>query len=422
MTYRPEFKTEITPEYLYRELERISQELELIRTGHYDITYVEPDKPRAGDIRYADGTRWNPGSGEGLYRYSIAGSWVKLNSEEVSVKDYGAVGDGVNDDTEAIQAAIDALASVQGGTVFFPVGFYLITDSLVISNGIMLRGEGSNASTSVIYADGMSTLPAITNTKYGVGVGNSQMAIRDLCIRGTAYGELEQAIALQGFWISIFNVHTINTNGTSGAIELLDSAFIGLRDVYMLGHASAGTAGTGYGLVLDGCTDIKAHIDVEGFAEGVRFTGGSHGNTVDVRAELCSGITIEITSCDDNDIIGTFHNCSARWVSLLGTSRNNRVRIRRGSDTNVPLSPVLIDTNTDDNFVDTDEAITNNTNDYQGRHGSLHHLGNSGYTGQAGLLRFGNYYVWVEAATGKLRIKSGAPGSDSDGTVVGTQT
>lgn len=23
--------------------------------GHFDITYVAPDKPRAGDIRYADG-------------------------------------------------------------------------------------------------------------------------------------------------------------------------------------------------------------------------------------------------------------------------------------------------------------------------------------------------------------------------------
>jgi hypothetical protein len=38
-----------------------------------------------------------------------------------------------------------------------------------------------------------------------------------------------------------------------------------------------------------------------------------------------------------------------------------------------------------------------------------------------GLLRLGNYYLWVDA-TGDLRIKSGAPASDTDGTVVGTQT
>lgn len=37
-------------------------------------------------------------------------------------------------------------------------------------------------------------------------------------------------------------------------------------------------------------------------------------------------------------------------------------------------------------------------------------------------LIFGTYRVWVETATGNLRIKSSAPVSDSDGTVVGTQT
>lgn len=33
----------------------------------------------------------------------------------------------------------------------------------------------------------------------------------------------------------------------------------------------------------------------------------------------------------------------------------------------------------------------------------------------------GAYYLWVDA-TGDLRIKSGAPTSDTDGTVVGTQS
>jgi hypothetical protein len=38
-----------------------------------------------------------------------------------------------------------------------------------------------------------------------------------------------------------------------------------------------------------------------------------------------------------------------------------------------------------------------------------------------GALRLGSYYLWVDS-TGDLRIKSGAPSSDTDGTVVGTQT
>lgn len=35
---------------------------------------VVPDKPRSGDIVYADGTNWNPGSGQGFYGY-YAGAW-----------------------------------------------------------------------------------------------------------------------------------------------------------------------------------------------------------------------------------------------------------------------------------------------------------------------------------------------------------
>ena len=57
--------------------------------------------------------------------------------ESVSVKDFGAVGDGVTDDRVAIQAAIDYLASIGGGTVFYPDGTYLINSSL----GLYGHGE-----------------------------------------------------------------------------------------------------------------------------------------------------------------------------------------------------------------------------------------------------------------------------------------
>ena len=46
-------------------------------------------------------------------------------STVISVKDKGAVGDGIHDDTAAIQAAINALPTT-GGTVVVPAGTYLI--------------------------------------------------------------------------------------------------------------------------------------------------------------------------------------------------------------------------------------------------------------------------------------------------------
>jgi len=58
----------------------------------------------------------------------------------VSVKDFGAVGDGVTDDTAAIQAAINA--SVGGGTLLLPVGTYLVSDTLTFTSVITFQGQG----------------------------------------------------------------------------------------------------------------------------------------------------------------------------------------------------------------------------------------------------------------------------------------
>jgi hypothetical protein len=40
------------------------------------VLYVAPAKAVAGDVVYADGVTWNPGAGEGIYRYSLGGAWV----------------------------------------------------------------------------------------------------------------------------------------------------------------------------------------------------------------------------------------------------------------------------------------------------------------------------------------------------------
>jgi hypothetical protein len=63
----------------------------------------------------------------------------------VSVKDFGAVGDGVADDTAAIQAAIDAIGN-SGGTVMFPPGTYL-GYGFVWKNNVALVGSGSSSTT-----------------------------------------------------------------------------------------------------------------------------------------------------------------------------------------------------------------------------------------------------------------------------------
>lgn len=72
-------------------------------------------------------------------------------SDWTSVKDLGAIGDGVADDTSALQAGLDVLAANGNGaggnvTLYFPEGTYRITSTLHLNNtnGIALLGVGRN--------------------------------------------------------------------------------------------------------------------------------------------------------------------------------------------------------------------------------------------------------------------------------------
>jgi hypothetical protein len=110
------------------------------------------------DIIEAGGFRYQvAASGASDHHVTTAGG-VKLyvlagDAGSFNVKAFGAVGDGVTDDTAEIQAAIDAVGAAGGGTVFFPAGTYITTNRLYNKSKVMLEGTGrasliSNTSTS----------------------------------------------------------------------------------------------------------------------------------------------------------------------------------------------------------------------------------------------------------------------------------
>ena len=62
-----------------------------------------------------------------------------------------AAGDANTDDTDAIQAAVDA-ATATGGTVFLPKGFYRISRTINMTARALVRPCGHRGAAALLYA------------------------------------------------------------------------------------------------------------------------------------------------------------------------------------------------------------------------------------------------------------------------------
>ena len=87
---------------------------------------------------------------------------LKERSEDfITVKDFGAVGDGVTDDTTEIQAAIDATPT--GGILYFPAGNYLISAVLTLKADICLFSQEGKITLANNADSGILEAPPGTN-------------------------------------------------------------------------------------------------------------------------------------------------------------------------------------------------------------------------------------------------------------------
>jgi hypothetical protein len=107
----------------------------------------------------------------------------------VSVKDFGAVGDGITDDTAAVQLACNYMMD-NAKSLFFPAGTYLVNGTVVIGNTVgrtfapcYMFGEGKS---SVIKTSAASSNPFLIGRTPGVDATRyaGRVLIRDMQFLG----------------------------------------------------------------------------------------------------------------------------------------------------------------------------------------------------------------------------------------------
>lgn len=133
-----------------------------------------------------------------------------------SPQTFGAVGDGVANDTVAVQAAINAAGAAGGGVVYFPEGTYLVSTLTMSSPNVRLIGSGIR-STIIKKSASTATTQAILITANYCGVS---------------------ALTIQGASVNSFvtDEYGIKVQGTSDAVRVTNTDIDNV-EIYDIGHS-----------------------------------------------------------------------------------------------------------------------------------------------------------------------------------------
>jgi hypothetical protein len=192
-----------------------------------------------------------------------------FGSTALNVRSFGAVGDGVTDDTAAIQRAIDARL----GPVYFPAGTYLFSSTLTLYTSSALLGAGKQL-TILEYTGDATAITSVTPTERTFA-----WRLEDFRLNNAGSGTV--GIAL-------------------GSVSTSTVTRVQVRQFTV--NISIDSPTSGYA-VYNRFYDVLSN----GGETGIRFTGQSSNANVFVscRVNTASVRAVDLENCNDNRFIAT---------------------------------------------------------------------------------------------------------------------
>lgn len=222
-----------------------------------------------------------------------------------SVLDFGAKGDGLTDDTDAINRALNQLYCVQSNpqvrrSLFFPAGVYVVSGTINIPSYATLYGEGpDNSIIQMVATGGTGTVVAQTADSLqqtGVNIGNGGATPpTDINISNMAFQSLDTTK-------NIFLIESA-TDGKFNSV-----GFYGTGTTSTLTSSTANTSGVTISSMATTTTDIVF--------DGCRFIGTTYGVSA---ADVAKGIVIT------NSNFNTLYQGVALSTGMTGGPTGTRI-------------------------------------------------------------------------------------------------
>lgn len=304
----------------------------------------------------------------------LIGAITDTGGQVFNVKAYGAVGDGVTDDTAAIQAAINACAAAGGGVVFVPTGTYLCSSApqsgpsgspyclLVPSNVILYLSSASKLTIPnginagvVLFSTSANNCGVVGNgiidgnkaNQIDSGIDGSQAGIYGSAITYWKIDVQVQNCIRQGVYMSnsswgagniLAISNGVTTNVTIAGVED-DANSNCFFDVMAINNAGPGFHCGGGASLSD--IHVVAKVIAYGnyvgiradYAQGTRFVGPiCRANTQDgILMENSDGVVIDSPYCDSNGRHGIYDYNGSNNTVATPTCRNNNQDAQGGA-------------------------------------------------------------------------------------------
>jgi hypothetical protein len=216
----------------------------------------------------------------------------------VSVKSFGAVGDGAIDDTVAVQAAINRVLALGGGIVYFPPGTFLISSALTLNTAtsVSFRGAGavsiiknSHATANALVITDSTDFEVsglkITHSSAGTGYALSLVNCTNAIVRTSTLAGHARLLSITGTSTRTrLADSTLNMPAGTGNVGVFYSAVSN----HFISGSSIVPAGGGKGISYNGSTDYCS-------VDSTYFSQTSQGGIVWESA--LTGVRFSVTNC-----------------------------------------------------------------------------------------------------------------------------